>query len=138
MNPIMSIHALAHGVTAPFHRTLHILYADDKRELRCLLETTLGRDGHNVETFPDGLAALGRIVTAPLPFDLLITDHHMPNMDGLELVAQLRKLPFAGKIIVFSSELGEEAKAAYQRLQVDYILPKPIFPATLRALLATL
>jgi CheY-like chemotaxis protein len=134
----MSIHALAKGVVAPVTRTLHILYADDMRELRRLLEVALGRDGHTVETVADGREALDRLTAAPSAFDLLITDHHMPNMNGLELVGRLRSVPFAGKIIVFSSELSEEVTAAYHALKVDYILPKPIFPATLRALLATL
>ena len=134
----MSIHALTKVVTGPVKRTLHILYADDVRELRLLLEVALGRDGHSVETVPDGRQALARITATPAAFDLLITDHHMPVMNGLELVSRLRALPFAGKIIVFSSELGEEVAAAYRRLQVDYILPKPIFPVTLRAVLSTL
>jgi CheY-like chemotaxis protein len=134
----MSIHALTTGVSEQVNRTLHILYADDMRELRRLLEVALGRDGHQVETVPDGLAALGRIATATVAFDLVITDHHMPVMNGLELVGRLRQLPFAGKIIVFSSELSADVAEAYRRLRVDYILPKPIFPATLRALLKTL
>lgn len=134
----MSSHALTLGATGTIIRTLHILYADDMLELRHLLEITLGGDGHAVETVPDGREALARITAAPAAFDLLITDHRMPNMTGLELVGRLRTLPFAGKIIVFSSDLDEEVTAAYRRLRVDYILPKPIFPVTLRALLATL
>ncbi|MDI1336655.1 MAG: response regulator [Lacunisphaera sp.] len=134
----MSTQTLTQGIAVPVRRTLHILYAEDMRELRILLEGALGRDGHLVESAPDGLVALGRIITAPVAFDLLITDHQMPNMTGLELVGQLRQLPFTGKIIVFSAELSMEVAAAYRRLRVDYILPKPIFPATLRALLTTL
>ncbi len=134
----MPIHASMPGLGGTVARTRHILYADDMCELRRLLETTLGRDGHTVETVPDGQAALARISAEPAAFDLLITDHHMPVMTGLELVGCLRQLPFAGRIIVFSSELGAEVSEAYRRLRVDYILPKPIFPATLRALIATL
>ena len=134
----MSIQSLTPGITAPLTRTLRIIYADDVRELRHVLEGALGRDGHLVVTVPDGRQALDRITAAPAPFDLLITDHHMPVMNGLELVGRVRTLPFAGKIIVFSSEVSPEVAEAYRRLRVDYILPKPIFPATLRALLSTL
>ncbi|MBI2496835.1 MAG: response regulator [Opitutae bacterium] len=134
----MSLPTLTFGAAAVVPRTRHILYADDMHELRRLLEVTLGRDGHTVETAADGREALERIAAAPAAFDLLITDHHMPRLNGLELVARLRTLPFAGKIIVFSSELGEEVAGAYRRLQVEYILPKPIFPETLRMLLTTL
>ncbi len=134
----MSIHALSNGVSAPVKRARHILYADDMRELWCLLEVTLSRDGHTVETVADGREALERITAAPGAFDLLITDHHMPFMNGLELVRRLRSLPFTGKIVVFSSELDLAISEAYRRLRVDCILPKPIFPNTLRAVLTAL
>ena len=69
---------------------------------------------------------------------MIITDHHMPGINGLELVSAVRNLPYHGKIIVFSSELSEAVDSAYRRLKVDHILPKPIFPAQLRAVFATL
>jgi len=71
-------------------------------------------------------------------YDVLITDHHMPTISGLELVAQVRALNFPGKIIVFSSELSTEVDMGYRRHKVDHILPKPIFPSDLRAIFATL
>jgi len=119
-------------------KTFRILYADDMRELRDLAVITLGRDGHTVECVKDGQAALGRLTLAPEMFDLLITDHHMPNMNGLELVQQVRLLPFTGKIIVFCSELSQDVNQAYCDLKVDEILYKPILPSELRSVLARL
>lgn len=98
----------------------------------------LTRDGHSIECVADGAIALEQIKAAPASFDLLITDHHMPNLNGLELVTALRALPFSAKIIVFSSELSPSVSAAYQQLGVDRILPKPIFPSELRRVLAEL
>jgi CheY-like chemotaxis protein len=69
---------------------------------------------------------------------VIITDHHMPGINGLELVTHIRTGTFDGKIIVFSSELSQAVDDAYRRLKVDHILPKPIFPAQLRAVFATL
>src|SRR3954467_13837068 len=80
---------------------LRILYADDMPELRELLRLALQRDGYTVECASDGLAALNKIAEQQTPFDLVITDHHMPNMEGLELVARLREMSFPGKILVF-------------------------------------
>lgn len=119
-------------------RTLRILYAEDVRQLRDLLQISLTDEGHTVECAADGLLALEKVTAAPTAYDLVITDHHMPNMNGLDLVTHLRALPFPGKIVVFSSELSSTVSAAYHRLNVDYVLPKPIFPVTLRAVLATL
>lgn len=116
-------------------RPLRILYADDLRQLREFMTVMLSREGHLVETVEDGAQALERLDTAPEAFDLLITDHHMPRLNGLELVRAVRELPFAGKIIVFSSELNELVHERYRRLHVDLLLPKPIFPVTFRQML---
>ena len=119
-------------------KSLRVLYADDMRELRQLMSVVLGRDGHQVEAVADGQRAFDLLRADPAAFDVVITDHHMPSISGLELVARLRALDFPGKVIVFSSELSEEVDASYRGLGVDHILPKPIFPSELRALFATL
>jgi CheY-like chemotaxis protein len=119
-------------------KSLRVLYADDMRELRQLLEVVLGRDGHKVESVPDGHLALDLLKNDPGAYDVVITDHHMPTVSGLELVATLRAMKYKGRIIVFSSELSEEVDATYRHHKVDFILPKPVFPSELRALFATL
>jgi len=119
-------------------KSLRVLYADDMKELRQLLEVVLGRDGHKVESVPDGNLALDILQQNPSAYDVVITDHHMPTVSGLELVARLRAMNYKGRIIVFSSELSEEVDATYRHHKVDFILPKPVFPSELRALFATL
>ena len=113
-------------------KSLRILYADDMQELRDMVQITLSRAGHTVECAVDGSSALQRVSADPSAFDLIITDHQMPNMTGLELVTQLRALPFLGKIFLFSSGLSDELCEAYHRLKIDNILHKPIFPYELR------
>ena len=131
----MNATASAQIFNPPAIRPLRILYADDVLQLREFMTVMLTREGHLVETVEDGAAALEWIERAPTAFDLLITDHHMPRLNGLELVRALRRVVFAGKIIVFSSELNEMVHERYRRLHVDLILPKPIFPVTFRRLL---
>lgn len=114
---------------------LRILYADDFPELRNYMRTLLTKEGHLIETVPDGATALDWLRRAGPAVDLLITDHYMPRMTGLDLVRQTRQLHFPGKILVFSSELREAVHDQYRRLGVDSILPKPVFPATLRRVL---
>jgi CheY-like chemotaxis protein len=116
-------------------KTFRILYADDMAELRTLVQISLGRDGHKVECVADGRPALELIRADPNSFDVLITDHHMTDLNGLELVTQVRTLSFLGKIIVFSSELSQEIGDAYQALKVDAVLYKPVMPGVLRHLL---
>ena len=124
--------------TTPPGRALRILYAEDLRDLREVARMALSRDGHAIECVVDGSVALERLTAAPDSVDLLITDHHMPVMNGLELVTTLRAQGFPGKIIVFSSELSPAVAEQYRRQQVARILPKPIFPSELRQVLAEL
>jgi CheY-like chemotaxis protein len=120
-------------------KALRILYADDMEELRELMKMALNREGYTVECAADGNVALQKLSEQPAPFDLIITDHHMPNMNGLELVSRLRtEQPYAGKILVFSSELSHDVNGAYRDLKVDKILYKPVPPSVMRQALAEL
>ncbi len=131
MNPLPTSSAQLLPAVQP----LNVLYADDVAQLRELMTTILKRDGHQIETVADGADALARLCRPAAAYDLLITDHHMPRLNGLELVRGIRALAFPGKIIVFSSELNPLVHEEYRRLNVDLILPKPVFPLTFRLLL---
>ena len=117
-----------------------ILYADDIPELRALMSAVLAHEGYEVETVDGGSEALQRLREEQdhRGFDLLITDHQMPGINGLELVRQTRELHYPGKIVVFSSGLSDEINAQYREFAVDAILPKPIFPVTFRRVLEAL
>jgi two-component system chemotaxis response regulator CheY len=66
------------------------LVVDDSRAMRALLTNVLAAAGAEVESAPDGAAALERLRRGPLP-DVALFDWHMPVMDGLELVTAVRK-----------------------------------------------
>jgi CheY-like chemotaxis protein len=85
----------------------------------------LGGPAAKVTSASDGWMALMKIGAAAKPFDVIITDHNMRRMNGLELVRRLRVREFAGKIIVLSAHLTKENIQAYEELQVDMMLAKP-------------
>jgi CheY-like chemotaxis protein len=116
-------------------RTLRIVHVDDMKQLCDIVRLSLARDGHIVESFADGLSALERIKADPAGFDLFISDHHMPRMNGLEVVRELRRINFRGKIFIFSSEIDEDVNDIYLTLKVDQVLPKPIILPELRQLI---
>lgn len=128
---------LPHEVGTP-KKLLRILYADDMRELREVARIALSREGHLIECVGDGQEALTRIKIDPNAYDLIITDHHMPHVNGIQLVTELRKLPYQGKVLIFCSELSQTVSDTYQKLKVDRILYKPVFPSELRQVLADL
>lgn len=67
-----------------------ILAVDDSPSMRQLVSMTLKQAGHDVHLAEDGDDALAK--AGSLDVDLVITDVHMPNMDGITLTQSLRGL----------------------------------------------
>src|ERR1700694_412880 len=87
---------------------LRILTVEDEPAVTELLALLLGGPAAKVTSASDGWMALMKIGAAAEPFDVIITDHHMGRVSGLELVRRLRVREFAGKIIVLSAHLHKE------------------------------
>jgi CheY-like chemotaxis protein len=115
-------------------KTRRVLYVDDMRELREVARLALSRAGHHVECVPDGKDAFELLSAHPESYDIVISDHHMAGMNGLELVMKLREIKYPGRIAVVSSEMGADIAEEYRRLDVNRILYKPVELAELRAL----
>jgi CheY-like chemotaxis protein len=106
-----------------------ILVVDDRAINRSLLQTVLKFEGHRVVEARDGIEAL-HLAQAERP-DLVITDILMPNMDGYELVRQIRLDPMISETpVIFSSAhyLKHESRALADASRVLAILPKPCEP----------
>jgi two-component system chemotaxis response regulator CheY len=69
-----------------------ILIVDDSATMILSVKSTLEMNGFSVETASDGVQALGKLKSGIKP-DLIITDVNMPNMDGLELIRNVKTLP---------------------------------------------
>jgi two-component system chemotaxis response regulator CheY len=69
-----------------------ILIVDDSATMILSVQSTLEMNGFSVETANDGVQALGKLKSGSKP-DLIITDVNMPNMDGLELIRNVKLLP---------------------------------------------
>jgi CheY-like chemotaxis protein len=123
------------GPAAP-RKPLRILHVDDLKELCDIVRDSLARDGHVVDSCADGATALAKIKAEPSRYNVFISDHHMPKMNGLEVVRELRQVKFPGRIFIFSSEIDEDVNNIYLQLKVDHVLPKPIILSELRELLA--
>src|SRR5205814_6954378 len=98
----------------------------------------LGGPAAKVTSASDGWMALMKIGAAAEPFDVVITDHNMRRVNGLELVRRLREREFAGKIIVLSAHLTKENIRAYEELNVDMMLAKPFDIAELQLAMSLL
>lgn len=108
-----------------------ILAVDDSSTMRQMLSVTLQNDGHDVIQAEDGRVALEMARTQA--FDLVISDVYMPNMDGITLVSELRKLPgFEGTpLLLLTTESDTEKKQAGKRAGANGWIVKPVNEAQL-------
>ena len=69
---------------------IRILLAEDDESMRVYLARALERTGYHVVAVDDGVAALPLLESEP--FDLLLTDIVMPEMDGIELAQKAAEI----------------------------------------------
>ena len=117
---------------------IRILVVDDHPLNRMLLKQQLKMLGVQVELAVDGVDGLKRYQAQP--FDLIITDCHMPEMDGYELTFHIRELERAAAqrsipIIAWTANVLIEEEAHCRSAGMDDLLTKPTELADLRAML---
>jgi class 3 adenylate cyclase len=110
-----------------------LLVADDNKVNRLLLTRNLELQGHSVASAENGRVALEMLRRDR--FDLLLLDMEMPEIDGFQVLAELKKdlqlrdLP----VIVTSSLEGIDHVVRCIELGAEDYLPKPVNPVLLRA-----
>jgi len=109
-----------------------ILVIDDEADMRLLLEYSLISAGHQVITAIEGEDGVGQCRGQRV--DMVITDLFMPNQEGLETIAELRKEFPALPIIAISGDVSAKAVLAVaQRIGAAATLRKPFSPDQLLA-----
>ena len=101
-----------------------ILVIDDDADMQAMLEQTLTSAGHEVSLAADGRQGVVQFLIKPA--DLVITDIYMPNQEGLETIAELRRRFPAVRIIAMSGrEAATTMLAIAQKLGAVEVLQKP-------------
>ena len=101
---------------------LHVLVVDDEPPIRKLLRMGLGAQGYDVLEAPNGKTALELMGGKP---DLVILDLGLPDVQGLDLLRQMRAQNEGVPIVVLSSRGDEAAKVAALDLGADDYVTKP-------------
>ncbi len=122
-------------------RGLKVLVVDDNRTNRRILEGMLRRwdmKPTSVEGGEEALAQLSTARAAAEPYALILTDMHMPMMDGFSLVERIRQRPeLSTATIMMLTSAGHRGDAARcQELGVAAYLLKPIRQSELREAIA--
>jgi len=104
---------------------MKVLVIEDHPDSREMLETVLKENGYTVITAADGLAGLN-IAKAERP-DVIITNINMPNLDGREMIKQVRQIPGLQQVpIVVLSAVRTDDPEALIKLGATAVTSKPI------------
>ena len=104
-----------------------ILIVDDSALMLSSVKGNLEIGGFKVEAAEDGVKAMAKLKGGLKP-DMIITDINMPNMDGMELIKNVRALPgfrFT-PILTMTTESQPEKRAEGKRLGATGWLVKPV------------
>jgi phosphoserine phosphatase RsbU/P len=112
---------------------LQALVVDDDPTLQALLTAFLESHGYAVACCGDGQEALGRLDEGG--FNLVVTDWHMPRMDGLALCRAIRARASDSYVycVMLTAAVDEDALVAAMEAGVDDFVTKPLRPAELGA-----
>lgn len=110
----------------------YVLVADDAPTIRMLLKLTLTRAGYQVIEAENGQEAITQMAKEPHP-DLVVTDLHMPEMDGITLVRGIRKAECCRftPIIVFTNPVEPERLEEVRKAGATAWINKPFQPGDL-------
>lgn len=112
---------------------LDVLLVEDNPVYRVGTERLLQRAGHQVRTAGDGREALE--ILRQSPPQVVLSDWHMPNMDGLELCSHLRRTELGKRtfFILFTSEEDEERIVQAYQAGINDFIAKGSAPAIVLA-----
>ncbi|HUR56433.1 MAG TPA: PAS domain S-box protein [Opitutaceae bacterium] len=112
-----------------------ILVVDDERHIREMTSTMLARNGYRVLLAADGSEAAMVFAERATEIRLVITDLHMPNLDGATFARALRRIHSSAKLLVvsgLSTAMGDQPDYKPHEF-ADGFLHKPFRPEALLA-----
>jgi two-component system chemotaxis response regulator CheY len=111
---------------------IRVLVTDDSRVMRQIVIRTLRQAGYDwdVREASDGAEAL-EAVRADEP-DVVLSDWNMPNVNGIELLQQLRAEGFETPFGFVTSESSEEMRATAEAAGALFLISKPFTPESFR------
>ena len=113
-----------------------VLVVDDDSDLRELLATYLGANGHAVQAVGDGVALRAVLAQGPLP-DVIVLDLMLPGEDGLSLTRWV-KAHWSVPVLMLSARGEEMDRVIGLEVGADDYLAKPFGPRELLARLRAL
>lgn len=119
-----------------------VLLAEDNRTARLIMRSIVRKAGYDITAVEDGVKALAALREAELekePYDILITDWMMPEMDGIELIQRTRAEIKPSPLILMVTALNSDSARKHSlEAGADEYLAKPVTMEKLQGALARL
>ncbi|MBX3243899.1 MAG: sigma-54-dependent Fis family transcriptional regulator [Acidobacteria bacterium] len=101
----------------------NLLIVDDEQSYRQLLSLIFGDAGYNIKTASNGREALEILKAEPI--DMIVSDVRMPDLDGIDMLRELREtMPDVGIVFMTAHASVEAAREAF-KLGADDFIEKP-------------
>ena len=113
-----------------------VLVVDDSPTMRQMVAFTLTSAGYQVVEAGNGKEAVGKVNGGAKP-DLVVTDLNMPEMDGITLIKESRKMPalkFTPSLML-TTEASDDKKKAGQAAGATGWIVKPFNPEQMMAVI---
>jgi CheY-like chemotaxis protein len=107
---------------------LNILVVDDSTTSRKLCVRLLEKHGHTCASACDGKEAIQSVKEAlekREPYDCILLDYEMPNMNGPETCENIRKMGCSAYIVGVTGNVMSEDVAHFRNCGANWVLPKP-------------
>ncbi|HQY57506.1 MAG: response regulator [Nitrospira sp.] len=113
-----------------------VLVVDDSPTMRQMVAFTLTSAGYQVVEAGNGKEAVGKVTGGAKP-DLVVTDLNMPEMDGITLIKEIRKMPALKftPILMLTTEASDDKKKAGQAAGATGWIVKPFNPEQMMAVI---
>ena len=113
-----------------------VLVVDDSPTMRQMVAFTLTSAGYQVVEAGTGTEAVGTVNGGAKP-DLVVTDLNMPEMDGITLIKEIRKMPALKftPILMLTTEASDDKKKAGQAAGATGWIVKPFNPEQMMAVI---
>ena len=105
-----------------------LLVVEDSRMFQKLIASYFNGSNLDLEFVQEGKAALDFIDQLP---DMIFTDLHLPDMDGLDLIEQIRTMGYGGPIILLTADTTPGLRKKAVEAGANEMLLKPVPPALL-------
>jgi len=104
----------------------HVLLVDDESDVLEFMQDLLENWGLRVSAYSNGKTALDAFIHQNDKFSLIITDHTMPKMTGVQLASEISSIDPSTPIILYTGYQEDLPKSGLESIGIRHVLNKPI------------